>query len=157
MTTAAQGAQAAQVTQGPGYVVSAATRPYASAVQNQVLSLVNRNRRHGGCGQVTADRRLNAAASGHAADMARHRYLAHQSTNGEGAGDRVSDAGYRWRRYGENIARGQDSATEVVSGWMHSPKHRHNIMDCRLREMGVGLAYARDHTPYWVQDFGTAR
>jgi uncharacterized protein YkwD len=28
-------------------------------------------------------------------------------------------------------------------------------MDCRLEQMGVGLAFAADRTPYWVQDFGT--
>ena len=89
--------------------------------------------------------------------MARRGYFAHESLDGEGAGDRVSEAGYQWQRYGENIARGQDSAYEVVDGWMHSPEHRENIMDCRLRQMGIGLAFSPDRTPYWVQDFATPR
>jgi len=42
-----------------------------------------------------------------------------------------------------------------VDGWMHSPEHRENIMDCQLRQMGIGLAFAGDRTPYWVQDFAT--
>jgi len=127
----------------------------AGPVQRQVLTLVNENRRRGGCGNLTLDRRLIEAANRHAADMARRGYFAHDSLNGEGAGDRVQDAGYRWKRYGENIARGQDSAYEVVDGWMHSPEHRENIMDCRLEQMGIGLAFASDRTPYWVQDFAT--
>jgi uncharacterized protein YkwD len=49
----------------------------------------------------------------------------------------------------------QDSVFEVVNGWMRSPEHRENIMDCGLREVGVGLAFAADRTPYWVQDFAT--
>jgi uncharacterized protein YkwD len=89
--------------------------------------------------------------------MARRGYFAHESLNGDGAGDRVSEAGYRWQRYGENIARGQDSAYEVVDGWMHSPEHRENIMDCQLHQMGIGLAFSPDRTPYWVQDFATPR
>jgi|UPI0003A02E5D uncharacterized protein YkwD len=124
-------------------------------VQQQVLALINLNRRRHGCDAVSLDRRLIDAANEHAYDMARHDYFAHESRNGDGAGDRVSEAGYRWKRYGENIARGVDSAYEVVDGWMHSPEHRENILDCRLDQMGVGLAIAGDHTPYWVQDFAT--
>jgi uncharacterized protein YkwD len=135
----------------PGSVSTSAAAP----VQQQVLSLVNVNRRQGGCGDLALDRRLITAAFGHAADMARRRYFAHESPNGEGAGDRVQDAGYKWSRYGENIARGPDSAYEVVDGWMHSPEHRENILDCRLHQMGIGLAFDADRTPYWVQDFGT--
>lgn len=127
----------------------------SAPVQQQVLALVNQSRRRGGCDELSLDRRLIDAANEHAADMARRDYFAHESPNGDGAGDRVREAGYRWKRYGENIARGADSAYEVVDGWMHSPEHRENIMDCRLRQMGVGLALAGDRTPYWVQDFAT--
>jgi uncharacterized protein YkwD len=127
----------------------------AAPVQQRVLRLINQNRRHGGCDPFTLDRRLIEAANDHAADMARRDYFAHESPSGDSAGDRVSDRGYRWKRYGENIARGADSAYEVVNGWMNSPTHRENILDCRLHEMGVGLAIARDRTPYWVQDFAT--
>jgi len=125
------------------------------SVQVQALNLVNENRRRGGCGNVTVDRRLIVAANRHASEMARRGYFAHEDSRGERAGDRVQDAGYRWSRYGENIARGQDSVFEVVNGWMKSPEHRENIMDCGLREVGVGLAFAPDRTPYWVQDFAT--
>ncbi|GIM93117.1 CAP domain-containing protein [Paractinoplanes toevensis] len=128
--------------------------PYARW-QQQILWLVNQNRRRGGCDNLSVDRRLIEAANEHAADMARRDYFAHQSPNGDGAGDRVSEAGYRWKRYGENIARGADSPFEVVDGWMHSPAHRENIMDCRLHQMGVGLAVTGDRTTYWVQDFAT--
>lgn len=127
----------------------------AAPVQQQVLTLVNEKRRRGGCETLTLDRRLITAANRHAADMARHEYFAHESRNGEKAGERVEDAGYDWSRYGENIARGVDSAYEVVDGWWHSPEHRENIMDCRLRQMGIGLAFASDDTAYWVQDFAT--
>jgi uncharacterized protein YkwD len=124
-------------------------------VQQQILALINQNRRRGGCDALSLDRRLIDAANEHAADMARRRYFAHESPNGDGAGDRVSENGYRWRRYGENIARGVDSPYEVVDGWMHSPAHRENIMDCRLHQMGIGLAISGDDTAYWVQDFAT--
>ena len=125
------------------------------SVQQQALDLVNEHRRRGGCGNLTVDRRLIVAANRHAADMARRGYFAHEDSHGDRAGERVEDAGYEWSRFGENIARGQDSVFEVVDGWMHSPEHRENIMDCRLHQVGVGLAFADDRTPYWVQDFAT--
>jgi uncharacterized protein YkwD len=144
-------AAAAQRDVSPGEVSTSLNAP----VQQQVLALVNDNRRRGGCASLSLDPRLITAAYGHAADMARRGYFAHESPNGEGAGERVQDTGYKWSRYGENIARGPDSAYEVVDGWMHSPEHRENIMDCKLREMGIGLAFDSDRTPYWVQDFAT--
>jgi uncharacterized protein YkwD len=127
----------------------------APSVQVNVLTLVNERRRRAGCGPLSLDRRLSDAAGEHAADMARHGYFAHASRNGDDPGDRVRDAGFRWRRYGENIARGAGSPDQVVRDWMRSPEHRGNILDCRLREMGVGLARSPRRGAYWVQDFAT--
>lgn len=135
---------------------SAAPGPQ-SPVQQQVLALVNQERREAGCDPITLDRRLIQAANRHASDMARRGYFDHESPAGEKAGSRVTGAGYPWRRYGENIAKGQDSPYRVMADWMKSPGHRENILDCRLGQMGVGLALAADDTPYWVQDFATPR
>ncbi|MFG1996903.1 CAP domain-containing protein [Actinoplanes sp. NPDC048988] len=153
-----------QQVQRPSSVMDAARRNVTAAdisaspsapVQQRVLVLVNQNRRQGGCAPLELDRRLIEAANRHAADMARRDYFEHDSPNGDSAGDRVSRAGYDWKRYGENIARGADSAWEVVDGWMHSRVHRENILNCDLHEMGIGLAIGREHTTYWVQDFAT--
>jgi uncharacterized protein YkwD len=129
----------------------------AAPVQQQILALVNRFRAKSGCAPVTVDRRLVDAANRHAADMVRRDYFDHASPEGDRAGERVSGAGYQWRWYGENIARGQESPWEAMDGWMNSPEHRSNILDCKLDQMGVGLAIDRDHTPYWVQDFATPK
>ena len=147
----ADSAAGAQQDVSPASVSGSPSAP----VQQQVLALANENRRRGGCDGLTLDRRLIAAANRHAADMARHGYFAHRSLDGRGTDDRVSDAGYEWSRYGENIARGQDSPAEVMDGWMNSPEHRENIMDCRFTQMGVGLAFDAGDRPYWVQDFAT--
>jgi uncharacterized protein YkwD len=42
-----------------------------------------------------------------------------------------------------------------MNAWMNSAGHRANILNCDLRNIGVGLAYNAKHTPYWTQDFGT--
>jgi uncharacterized protein YkwD len=136
---------------------ASATPGPQSPVQQQILALVNQKRKDAGCDPITLDRRLIDAANRHAADMARRGYFDHESPAGENAGSRVTGAGYVWRRYGENIAKGQSSPFQVMTDWMKSPGHRENILDCRLDEMGVGLALASDRTPYWVQEFATPR
>jgi uncharacterized protein YkwD len=55
----------------------------------------------------------------------------------------------------ENIARGQRDPAAVMSSWMNSDGHRRNILNCRLRHIGVGLAYGSNNSPHWTQDFGT--
>jgi uncharacterized protein YkwD len=42
---------------------------------------------------------------------------------------------------------------------MHSPDHRANILDCRLREVVIGLFLSATdgYTYLWTQDFGTPR
>lgn len=135
-------------------VASVSTSP-ESPVQQQILALVNLNRRRAHCGSLSLDRRLILAAQAHAADMARRAYFAHNSRTGASVAQRVTHAGYRWQRYGENLARGLRSPYQVVDGWMRSPEHRANITNCSLRQMGIGLAFAPDHTIYWVQDFAT--
>lgn len=124
-------------------------------VQQSVLDLVNEQRARYGCGELGLDDRLMVAARDHAAEMANHRYFDHDSLSGDDPGDRVEDTGYNWSRYAENIARGQDNPEEVVHDWMASPGHRENILNCALRNVGVGLAFDVDHEPYWVQDFAS--
>lgn len=124
-------------------------------VQQSVLALINDRRRARGCGELGLDDRLMVAARHHAAEMANNRYFDHESLSGDTAADRVQETGYRWSRYAENIARGQVNPHQVVRDWMNSPGHRQNILNCTLRQVGVGLAFDTDHTPYWVQDFAT--
>lgn len=103
---------------------------------------------------------LGEAALAHSRDMAKQRYFSHQGKDGRAVAERALRAGYRWRRIGENIAAGQESPDEVVSGWLSSPGHCANIMHRDFKEMGAGYAInnARE-TPrvYWTQVFGTLR
>lgn len=50
---------------------------------------------------------------------------------------------------GENIARGQITAKEVMEDWMASPTHRDNILRKSFDEVGIGI-----FGDVWVQDFG---
>ena len=108
---------------------------------------------------LKADAQLDRAAADHAADMARQGLLEHQGRDGSSAAQRVTRAGYRWRRVGENIASGQTSAEQVVLEWTRSPRHCANLMDARFTDMGVAYAVNMNSEGgiYWAQKFGQPR
>ncbi len=126
---------------------------------HQVIVLTNEHRQAAGCAPLTWNPQLASAAQRHADDMSSRNYFSHVSPNGTRFTTRILNAGYRYRIAAENIAAGQQSPEEVVATWMASPAHRANILNCRLREIGVGFSYnpASTYGAYWVQNFGTGR
>ena len=102
---------------------------------------------------------LENAASLHATDMAANNYFSHTGRNGSTFEQRVTRSGYRYRSAGENIAAGQLTPEEAVSGWLNSPTHCANLMNGMYTEMGVAVAVNAASTMgvYWVQLFGTPR
>ena len=135
------------------------------ATLQQVLQLVNVARATGGmCGStlhpasppLALNPKLNAAAQAHADDMAERSYYSHQSQDGRSANDRMRAQGYQSAITAENIAAGQQSAEEVVAGWLKSAGHCRNILMPDLREIGLGVAIkpSSERGSYWVQNFG---
>lgn len=121
-----------------------------SSAQDQVVALTNAERQQAGCGPLSADASVTAAAQAHASDMSARAYFEHTTPEGVTFDQRIRNAGYS-RPGAENIARGATTAESVVEMWMNSPGHRANILNCDLDTIGVGLD--RDGF-YWVQDFG---
>jgi uncharacterized protein YkwD len=120
----------------------------------RVLALVNSERGKVGCSPLTLNAKLSKAAQDHSADMASHQNMSHTGSDGSDPGQRITNAGYTWSAYGENVAFGYSTPEAVMAGWMSSPGHKRNILDCGFKEIGVGLAQPGS---YWTQDFGTAR
>ena len=46
------------------------------------------------------------------------------------------------------------TADAVMAAWMNSPGHRANILNGTFTQIGIGLAYAADGTPYWAMELG---
>jgi uncharacterized protein YkwD len=135
----------------------AATAAPANDYVQQVVDLTNQNRQQHGCANLALNSQLTSAAQGHSDDMATNNYFEHDSPDGRDPGQRISDAGYDWSEWAENIAAGYDTPAKVVDTWMHSAGHRANILNCDLHDIGVGYATAdnADYSTYWTQDFGT--
>ncbi|MEU0005669.1 CAP domain-containing protein [Streptomyces sp. NPDC006314] len=126
----------------------------ASGFAAEIVRLVNAERTKAGCQALALNPELTKAAQAHSADMAAHQNMSHTGSDGSSPGDRITRAGYAWSSYGENVAYGYATADQVMAGWMSSPGHRANILNCGFKEIGVGLAQPNS---YWTQDFGTAR
>jgi uncharacterized protein YkwD len=118
----------------------------------QVLDLTNTERAKAGCGALRSDSRLAAAAQGHSADMAKRNYFSHDTPEGTSPWDRIKAAGYA-NPGAENIAYGYRTPADVMTGWMNSPGHRANILNCDFTTLGVGVHYGTGG-PWWTEDFG---
>lgn len=127
--------------------------------RTQLLQLVNDVRQRGcQCGdtyyypttKVSWNSQLEVAAYNHSSDMSKNNYFSHTGLDGSDPGARLTQAGYYWMAYGENIAQGYTSESTVVDAWLKSPGHCRNIMDKNFKEMGV----ARVGT-YWTQELAT--
>ena len=122
-----------------------------------VINLANAERVKAGCQPLLISSQLTAAAQGHTADMANTNVMTHTGSNGSSPWDRINATGYQFRAAAENVAMGYGTPEEVMNGWMGSAGHRANILNCDLREIGVGYATSSDGTAYWTQDFATPR
>lgn len=136
----------------------------------EVLEIVNLRRSEGAdCGgdimppvdPLVMNDLLTCSSRVHSQDMAVRDFFAHDNPDGESPFDRMEAAGYEYRSAGENIAWGQQSPEQVMSGWMDSPGHCRNIMSDSFTELGVGyyLHESGDNRPrpFWTQNFGRPR
>ena len=138
----------------------------ADQISRRVLELTNAARAEGRqCGRepfgaaqpLTLSPLLSRVAMEHSKDMAAHNLFDHSGSDGKSPSDRMTQAGYKWRMAGENIASGVTTAEAVVGGWLKSPDHCENMMGPRFTEMGIAYYYDAESADgiYWTQVFGT--
>lgn len=132
---------------------STSTGTKSSSVAQQVVTLVNQERAKAGCGAVTINSQLTTAAQLHSEDQAAHQKMSHDGSDGSDFVTRAKRAGYQYA-IGENVAYGYETAAAVMEGWMNSPGHRANILNCDAKAIGVGVATGGGRL-YWTQDFGS--
>lgn len=137
---------------------------YADDTAKAVLAILNEARAKAGCGPLKLNSKLMAAAKSHARAMAEKNFFGHKGKDGGKPSTRAKRQGYKFHILAENIAAGQKSAEEVARSWLSSSGHRKNILNCKLKDTGIAVAYQADDEPimgnskafyyYWVQDFG---
>lgn len=133
--------------------VVAAPASAATTLTSQVVTLTNKYRAQKGCAKLRVDARLNKAAQAHSVDQAKRNLMTHTGIGGTTFVTRAKRAGYAYA-IGENVAFGYPTAQSVMTAWMKSPGHKANILNCKAKAIGVGIAYSTKRVPYWTQVFG---
>lgn len=110
----------------------------ASAAEERMLELVNRDPAASGLPALALDARVAGVARAHSIEMATTGVVAHVSPTTGSAADRVKAAGIRTALILENVARAYGVA-EAQSGLMNSPGHRANVMSAQATHLGVGI------------------
>jgi uncharacterized protein YkwD len=137
--------------------VRASAQQDPSAMEQDMLRLVNQERAQAGLPLLHLDARLTAAARAHSQLMADRKKLAHVLEREPDLSERVAATGLRFNAVAENIsaAFGSDQSppSEVAHrGLMGSPPHRANILNPDYNSIGIGVA-REGKTYYTTEDF----
>ena len=113
--------------------------------REEVLKLVNLERKKVNAPPLVLNRPLNNAAQNHSDEMALRGELARKLPSGGSLDRRVKLVGYpAYSTIDQNIGRGSSSAAAAVSGWMGISGDRANILDPKFKDLGVGLRQSDD-------------
>jgi uncharacterized protein YkwD len=128
---------------------------------SRAITRTNLYRQQNGCPALSENTLLDQAALNHSKDMAVRNYFDHSSPDGQTPWDRMHAVGYQFSSAAENIAAGFGTPEEVIDAFFNETPpndgHRKNILNCSLKEVGIGYYYLSSSTykSYWTQDFGT--
>lgn len=132
-----------------GIVASAQDDPVA-----QVLIRINQARANANLPALTRNAQLDAAAQGHANDLLQNGVqLGHSGSDGSSITQRIVRTGYNGDTVGENWA-SYRTMDLVMQFWLTDPPHRHNILNPRFSEIGIGVAPRANGGLIVVTDFG---
>ncbi len=117
----------------------------------KVLNIVNSERAKYGLDFLTYDSTISRAAGIRAMEI--KSLFSHTRPDGRSCFTALDEAGYSYRKAGENIAYGQNSPEEVMTAWMNSEGHRANILG-DYDYIGIGV-YESGGVIYWSQFFAS--
>ncbi len=130
-------------------------------LRTDIVQMVNEIRLTKNLKPLHYNQLLENSAQAYAERMANEGFFGHVSPDGQTLKDRVGATGYYDRSFsddcncvkgftlGENLARGQKTAQEVMDAWMKSPDHRAAILNADYTDIGIGVKAG-----VWVQHFG---
>ena len=169
--------------QDPAPATERKSRPALSLsdLEQEIHTLVNRERRNRGLSPLDWNSILARIARGHSQDMASRKYFSHYSPEGRDFSYRYQQAGFFCSiRVGDTVFQGGENifqnnlydrimvmnglkrydwnslkhlAETTVQGWMSSPGHRKNILAPYWKTQGIGVSLSPDDKVYVTQNF----
>ena len=133
-------------------------RAFADISTTELLNFTNQKREANGLPDLSDNSQLTLAAQRKADDMFTKNYWSHNSPDGTTPWVFITGAGYQYVYAGENLARGFNSANDVVNAWMASPDHRANLLSPNYSDVGFAVESGKlsgEETFLVVQEFGS--
>ena len=128
----------------------------AKARRSEMLALVNRFRRSHGVPPVRPERRLIRTAQAHACDNAAQASYSHYGSDGSDLRERLLREKFRPRMAVENTGLGfREDSARMMEFWINSPGHRANLLNPKVKYMGLGVARPEGGRTAWVLNMGT--
>jgi len=115
------------------------TRQLQSSSAQEMIELINTERRDRCLPELCVNVKLTEAAQKHSDDMQQNVFFSHTGSNGSEPWDRVRLEGYDISSVGENISTDQ-SIPDAHQGLMNSRGHRDNILYPFYTHIGIGVA-----------------
>ncbi|OGM13092.1 hypothetical protein A3A76_01720 [Candidatus Woesebacteria bacterium RIFCSPLOWO2_01_FULL_39_23] len=113
---------------------------YAANISvDEIIRLTNQKRADAGVQSLSFSATLASAAKAKGEDMLAKDYWAHVAPDGTEPWKFFTDAGYKYRYAGENLARDFSSASTTVDAWNASPSHKENMLSGKYDEIGVAV------------------
>ncbi len=131
----------------------------ANVSTDELLALTNQKRQENGLPPLSLNGQLGSAALNKANDMLSKNYWAHIAPDGTTPWYFIKNSGYSYIYAGENLARGYNSASDVLNAWMASPTHRDNIMSSKYQNVGFAVvtgSLTGEDTVLVVEMFGSS-
>lgn len=120
--------------------------------ENEMLWLLNDERRKEGLVPLVMDTRLREAARAYSRDMFARGYFAHDTPEGITPAQRLDKMGIKYTIMGENLALAPDVAL-AHRGLINSPSHRENILFPDYRKIGIGAVNGGIYGIMFSQEF----
>lgn len=128
------------------------TKKNAQTPEQEMLSIINAERKKVGSPALVLDTELTKAAYTKSKDMADNNILSNDSPTYGTFYDLMDAFNITYEYIAANIARGYTSPSVVMEAWMNSASNRDSILDPDFTKVGLGV-YKKDGVTYWTQIF----
>jgi len=128
----------------------------AEVSPEQMVAEINQIRKSNGKKPLVFNQTLANAARNQARMMADRDQMSHNFGPGLSLRDRVTAVGYHGP-VGENVAAGQRTLEQALSGWMDSAGHRHTMLSDDWTSFGMAVVSGKPgsrYGVYWAAIFG---
>ncbi|MDR7868545.1 MAG: CAP domain-containing protein [Sporomusaceae bacterium] len=123
-----------------------------TALEQQMVSLVNQERTSLGLQPLQVDARLVKVARMKSTDMIKNSYFGHTSPVYGSPYDMMKAQGITYREAGENLS-GAGSVEKAHTGLMNSTGHRANILNPSFTRLGIGIVKGGPYGYMFTQEF----